>query len=89
MITIDFLYSIIGTPLGYIMWLCYLLVNNFGFAIIIFTLIVKAATFPLNLKQQKNQAKTQLFAPKVKEIQTKYRNNQMKMQEELAKLQQQ
>lgn len=89
MITIDFLYSIIGTPLGYIMWLCYLLVNNFGLAIIIFTLIVKAATFPLNLKQQKNQAKTQVFAPKVKEIQTKYRNNQAKMQEELAKLQQQ
>ena len=89
MITIDFLYSIIGTPLGYVMWLCYLLVNNFGFAIIIFTFIVKAAMFPLNLKQQKNQAKTQLFAPKVKEIQTKYRNNQAKMQEELAKLQQQ
>lgn len=87
MITIDFLYSILGTPLGYIMWVCYLLVNNFGFAIIIFTLIVKAAMFPLNLKQQKNQAKAQLFAPRVKEIQTKYRNNQPKMQEEMAKLQ--
>ena len=87
MIIIDWLYSIIGTPLGYIMWVCYLLVNNFGWAIIIFTLIVKAAMFPLNLKQQKNMAKSQLFAPRVKEIQTKYRNNQQKQQEELAKLQ--
>lgn len=69
------------------MWACYLLVNNFGWAIIIFTLIIKAATFPLTLKQQKNMAKSQLFTPRVKEIQQKYRNNQEKQQEELAKLQ--
>lgn len=74
-------------PLGYIMWVCYLLVNNFGWAIIIFTVLIKAAMFPLTLKQQKNMAKSQLFTPKVKEIQQKYRNNQEKMQEEMGKLQ--
>ncbi|MCM1054244.1 MAG: membrane protein insertase YidC [Bacteroides sp.] len=74
-------------PLGYIMWVCYLLVNNFGWAIIIFTLIIKLATFPLTLKQQKNMAKSQLFTPRVREIQQKYRNNQEKQQEEMAKLQ--
>ena len=74
-------------PLGYIMWVCYLLVNNFGWAIIIFTILIKTAMFPLTLKQQKNMAKSQLFTPKVKEIQQKYRNNQEKMQEEMGKLQ--
>lgn len=69
------------------MWICYLLVNNFGWAIVIFSVIVKAAMFPLTLKQQKNMAKAQLFAPRVREIQQKYRNNQQKMQEEMAKLQ--
>lgn len=69
------------------MWLCYILVNNFGWAIVIFSIIVKAAMFPLTLKQQKNMAKAQLFTPRVKEIQQKYRNNQQKMQEEMAKLQ--
>ncbi len=69
------------------MWVCYLLVNNFGWAIIIFTVLIKAAMFPLTLKQQKNMAKSQLFTPKVKEIQQKYRNNQEKMQEEMGKLQ--
>lgn len=69
------------------MWLCYLLVNNFGWAIIIFTVIVKAAMFPLTLKQQKNMAKSQLFNPRVREIQQKYRTNQQKQQEEMAKLQ--
>lgn len=71
------------------MWVCYLLVNNFGLAIIIFTFIVKAAMFPLNLKQQKNMAASQLFQPKVQEIQRKYKNDKQKQQEELAKLQQQ
>ena len=70
------------------MWACYLLVNNFGWAIIIFTVLVKLATFPLFLKQQKNMAKSQLFTPKVREIQQKYRNNREKQQEEMTKLQQ-
>lgn len=69
------------------MWACYELVHNFGWAIIIFTVIVKAAMLPLNIKQQKNTAISQLYAPRVREIQTKYKNNQQKQQEELAKLQ--
>lgn len=75
--------------MGYVMWVCYLLVNNFGLAIIIFTFLVKAAMFPLNIKQQKNMAASQLFQPKVQEIQRKYKNDKNKQQEELAKLQQQ
>lgn len=66
MISIDFLYTIIGTPLGYIMWPIYLLLQNFGWAILIFTVIVKIAMLPLQIKQQKNMAFSQLFAPKVR-----------------------
>lgn len=87
MISIDFLYTIIGTPLGYIMWPIYLLLQNFGWAILIFTVIVKIAMLPLQIKQQKNMAFSQLFAPKVKEIQQKYRNNRDKQAEEMQKLQ--
>ena len=87
MISIDFLYTVIGTPLGYIMWPIYLLLQNFGWAILIFTVIVKLAMLPLQIKQQKNMAYSQLFAPKVKEIQQKYRNNREKQAEEMQKLQ--
>ena len=69
------------------MWACYALVQNFGWAIIIFTVVIKAAMFPLNLKQQKSMAISQLFTPKVQEIQRKYKNNPEKQQEELTKLQ--
>ncbi|MDR0822143.1 MAG: membrane protein insertase YidC [Oscillospiraceae bacterium] len=69
------------------MWVLYLLVKNFGVAVILFTLVVKLASFPLNIKQQKNMAISQLYAPRVQEIQRKYRNNNQKMQEEMSKLQ--
>ncbi len=42
---------------------------------------------PLQIKQQKNMAFSQLFAPKVKEIQQKYRNNREKQAEEMQSLQ--
>jgi YidC/Oxa1 family membrane protein insertase len=69
------------------MWLMYLIVRNFGWAVVLFTLLVKAASFPLSLKQQKNMSISQLFTPRVQEIQKKYRGNQAKIQEEMQKLQ--
>ncbi|MBR4305757.1 MAG: membrane protein insertase YidC [Ruminiclostridium sp.] len=69
------------------MWPIYLLLQNFGWAILIFTIILKIATLPLTLKQQKNMAYSQQFAPRVKEIQRKYRDNREKQSEELQKLQ--
>ncbi len=87
---IQFLYSLIGTPLGYVLYFIYQLgIKNVGLAIILFTFIVKLAMLPLSIKQQKNSAKSAIFAPKVREIQQKYKNNQEKQQQELTKLQQQ
>ncbi len=84
------MYSLIGTPLGYILYFIYELgITNIGVAIILFTFIVKLAMLPLSIKQQKSSAKSAIFAPKVREIQEKYKNNQEKQQQELAKLQQQ
>ncbi len=84
------LYSIIGMPLGYILYFIYeFICSNVGIAIIIFTVIVKLVLIPISIKQQKTSAKTAVFQPKVMEIQQKYRNNQQKQQEELLKLQQQ
>ena len=75
---IDFIYSLIGTPLGYILYFIYEIgITNIGIAIILFTLIIKIIMLPLSIKQQKNTAKSAIFAPKVREIQQKYRNNPM------------
>ena len=87
---ISFLYTLPGYPLGYLLFFIYKFIcSNVGIAIIIFTFIVKVAMLPIYIKQQKNQAKSQIFMPMVQEIQRKYANNREKQQEELMKLQQQ
>ncbi len=87
---IQFLYTIPGIPLGYLLYFIYKFIcSNVGVAILIFTFIVKIAMLPIYIKQQKSQAKSAIFMPKVREIQTKYANNREKQQEELMKLQQQ
>ena len=78
--------AIIGYPLGWVMWLCYQIVNNYGAALIIFTLLMKLIVFPLSLKQQKSTTKTMLIRPKLTELQQKYKNNPEKLQEEQMRL---
>ena len=63
---------IFGTPLGWIMWLIYEFIQNYGLALIIFTVIIKVCLFPLSIKQQKSSAKMSVFQPKVNEINKKY-----------------
>ena len=87
---IQFLYTLPGIPLGYLLYFIYKFIcSNVGIAILIFTFVVKVAMLPIYIKQQKNQAKSAIFMPKVQEIQKKYANNREKQQEELMKLQQQ
>ena len=78
----DFLYS----ALGWLMQQIYNLVNNYGVAIILFTVLTKALLFPLNLKQQKSSAMMQKIKPQLDEIQKKYANNREKLSEETMKL---
>ena len=78
--------EIFGYPLGFIMWLCYLVVRNYAVALLLFTIITKLALFPLSLKQQKSMVKMKLFQPKVEELQKKYAKNKEKLNEETMKL---
>lgn len=78
--------EIIGIPLGWVMWLCYKIVRNYGVALIIFTLITKMLMFPMSLKQQKSSIKMAMIKPKLDNIQKKYANNKEKLNEEMMKL---
>lgn len=78
--------QLFGYPLGWIMWLLYQVVRNYGIALLLFTILAKAALFPLSIKQQKSSAKMAVFSPKMQEIQKKYANNKQKQQEEMMKL---
>lgn len=80
------LYRIFGTPLGFIMWLLYQVIPVYGIALVLFTVIMRAALVPVAIKQQKSMVKMQLYQPRIQEIQKKYANNREKMSEEMSKL---
>lgn len=85
--TMNVLY-ILGIPLGYVMEWIYKLVPNYGWDIILFTLLISIVKMPLQIKQQKSMAKMSAFQPMITDIQKKYKDKPEKQQEELLKLQQ-
>lgn len=80
------LYDILGIPFGYLMSWIYAVVDNYGAAIILFTVVTKLILFPVNYKTQKNAARMQLLNPKLEKLKKSYKNNPQKLQEEQQKL---
>ena len=76
----------LGTPLGWIMRFIYDFIQNYGFTLIIFTILVRMLMFPLSVKQQKSTAKMQVFQPKIQKLQKQYKNDKQRLQEETMKL---
>ena len=73
---------------GPIMEWIYRFIPNYGWALIVFTLLVNLVLLPLRIKQQKSTARMSAFQPKMQEIQKKYAKDKNRQQEDLMKFQQ-
>ena len=73
---------------GPIMEWIYRFIPNYGWALIVFTLLVNLVLLPLRIKQQKSTVRMSAFQPKMQEIQKKYAKDKARQQEELMKFQQ-
>ena len=71
---------------GYVLNFIYGIVNNYGLAIIIFTILLRLILLPINLKQQKTMKKTAKIQKKMKEIQDKYSNDPVRLNQEVRDL---
>ena len=78
--------SIIATPLGWIMKGCYFICRNYAIALLLFTILTRLITFPMQVKQQKSSARMAMVQPELQKLQKKYANNQQKLQEEQMNL---
>ena len=86
----DFLYSIFG----FLFRILYQFINNYGLALLIFTLFFRVILLPTNIHQQKSMAKTVRLQPRLKRIREKYQDyapaeRNQKIQEETSALYQQ
>lgn len=71
---------------GYLLSFLYNLVNNYGIAIILFTVIIKLLLLPLSIKQQRTMKKSAKLQEKMQVIQFKYKNDPEKMNQEIMNL---
>ena len=67
---------------GYLLNFLYNIVGNYGFAIILFSLIIKLLMLPLSVKQQKSMKKNNKIQEEMKQIQFKYKNDPEKLNQE-------
>ena len=77
---------IICIPFAWLVRLFYTLTGSYGMAIILFTVVLKLILLPFQLKSKKSMMRMNRMNGKIQEIQKKYANNQVKMQEEMQKL---
>ena len=66
-------FAFLCRPLLYGLKWTYSVVGNYGVAIILLTIVINVALFPLRIKSLKSSKKMQQFAPKIKAIQAKYK----------------
>lgn len=80
------MFEFFASAFGYLLVFLYNIINNYGFAIILFTIIIKLVLLPLSIKQQRTMKKTAKLQEEMKVIQFKYKNNPEKMNQEIMDL---
>lgn len=76
----------ISQPLFSLLSLLHDLVDNWGVAIILITIIVKGLMYPLTKKQYESMAKMRNLAPKMQQLKDKYGDDRQKMSQAMMEM---
>jgi YidC/Oxa1 family membrane protein insertase len=85
-VTSSILIGWLATLLKYILDFFYLLIPNYGIAIILLTLLTKLVFLPLTFSSSESMAKMAALNPKMQEIRTRLKDKPDKMNQEIAAL---
>ena len=75
----------ICTPFAWLVRLFYNLTGSYGVSLILFTLVIKLILLPFQMKSKKSMVRMNRMSGRMQEIQKKYANNRVKMNEEMQK----
>ena len=78
--------DLVTVPFGYLLSWLYQLTTNYGWALILFAILVKLILLPLTAKGKKSSMKIARITPRVQAIQKKYENDQQKQSEAIRAL---
>jgi len=80
------MFSFFTRPIFNILEIFYKLVGNFGVAILLLTVALKAALYPLADKSYESMAKMKKIAPEVEKLKVKFKDDPAKQQQEMMAL---
>ena len=78
--------SFFANLFGYVLNFLYEIIGNYGFAIILFSVLIKIIMLPISINQQKTMKKSQKINDEMKQIQFKYKNDPEKLNQEVMAL---
>jgi len=79
-LTVDYGFlTVLSDPLFWLLSFIYSFVNNWGFAIILVTVIIKLLFYKLTEKSGHSMAKMRAIAPRLKSIQERYKDNKAEL----------
>lgn len=79
-------FRVIEKPIFYLLDWLFKQVGNFGVAILLLTVIVRAVMFPIAHKQFKSGQQMKIVQPKMKALQERHKEDKQRLQEEMMKL---
>ena len=74
------IFTVIAAPLFWLLKWLYGIVHNWGWAIVLLTIIIKSVFYPLNHASARSMAKMKVIAPKLKALQEQYANDKQQLQ---------
>ena len=86
-IVVDYgIFSFLAAPMFLLLKWFHGLVGNWGWAIILLTVLIKGVFYPLNAAAGRSMGKMKLVGPKLKELQTRYADDKAKLNTEMMAL---
>jgi len=86
-LSVDYgIFTVIAAPLFWLLKWLHGLIGNWGWAIIVMTIMIKAAFYPLNAAAARSMGKMKLVAPKLKSLQEQYKDDKQALQIKMMEL---
>jgi YidC/Oxa1 family membrane protein insertase len=79
-------FTIIAAPLFLLLKWLHGILGNWGWAIVVMTIMIKSAFYPLNHASARSMAKMKVIAPKMKALQEQYKNDKQQLQVKMMEM---
>ncbi|MEP7205357.1 MAG: membrane protein insertase YidC [Casimicrobiaceae bacterium] len=80
------IFTVISAPLFWLLKWLHSIIHNWGWSIIVLTIIIKGVFYPLNHASARSMAKMKVIAPKMKALQEQYANDKQQLQMKMMEM---